>query len=409
VDDALFSLFVTAGLILAATLLTLALGMLVLRVSPRGSDGRRVAAVLLAECLALVLAGTSAIAADRSPAVGAFFRVSALCVMLALGPLELVMLGRVPSRATAWVRGRERVILVVPLTLIALFLVGSVTSALGVDLPIDAVAFPLATALAASYAVMPFFGLIVAVSAWRKATSPASRDRSKWFAIAFGARDAILLFFVVVMALINVGPASLSGSCGGAQCPTLWGWLAYNTFTLPVLAVVVYTPLLAYGILKSRVFDIDLRLKDGLRAGTIGAFFLVAFFVAEQIGQQLISERAGPYVGLAGAGILALAILPLRRFAHRMVEKAMPRIDGSPEYVASRKREVYAAAADEALADGVIDDADRALLSRLATDLLLPPQDMVAIETAASEHHAAASSSSPRDDDPPRPTDGTGG
>jgi uncharacterized membrane protein YebE (DUF533 family) len=132
--------------------------------------------------------------------------------------------------------------------------------------------------------------------------------------------------------------------------------------------------------LKTQLFDVDLKIKRGLKGSTLTAFFVLAFFLAEQVGQVLISERAGPYVGIAGAGVLALGIVPLRRLATRVADRAMPHVRESPDYIAARKLHVYRAAVESAMEDGRIDERERAMLNRLAAELVIGPESMVVVE-----------------------------
>lgn len=45
------------------------------------------------------------------------------------------------------------------------------------------------------------------------------------------------------------------------------------------LAVFIYVPLVAYGVLRLQLFDIGLRIKRTLKRGTVAAAFVATFFV----------------------------------------------------------------------------------------------------------------------------------
>lgn len=231
--------------------------------------------------------------------------------------------------------------------------------------------------------VITFFGLIgvlvtshlyclaASIDAWRRAQpSTVQKVRMKAFAVAFGTRDAMLLTVLAVWLVLGFGPESPVSSY-------VWAWWAPIGVPLSFLA---YLVLLTYGILKTQLFDIDIRIRKGVKATTLTLFFVVTFFVAEQLGQSIISERAGPYVGFAGAGLLAVAIEPLRRVADRIANKTVPGATESAEYIAQRKTAVYRAALEGAYEDGDITPKERTMLTRLAAELSLHPDEMSAIE-----------------------------
>lgn len=218
---------------------------------------------------------------------------------------------------------------------------------------------------------IPAFAVIAAIHAAVVAPkgSMASK-RAKAFAVAFAVRDILFVAFIL---------GSASGSPVPSEMPT---WKLYLTFATNPLAIIqlIYLPLLAYGILKTQLFDVDLRIKRGISAGTVTAIFVAMFFVVSEGTQELVGERVGPFAGIAAAGVLVLAIHPLMNVGRKVASAAMPLVDDSEAYLAERKRLVYRAAAEGALADGALSPKERALLSRFGGELGLDPRDMVAIE-----------------------------
>lgn len=225
------------------------------------------------------------------------------------------------------------------------------------------------------------YAIVVALSATRRAPrgSP-ERARAKAFAVAFIARDLLMLLFV---ALLTIGS------------PDITRWPAWKVFVFTAtnpLAIIqlVYLPLLAYGILRTRLFDIDLRIKKGIRAATITSAFVVVFYVASEITQEFVGERVGPYVGIFAAGALLVGVRPLQHVANRVAEAAMPGVTGTEAYIAERKLLVYRSAVEAALEDGALGKKERVMLARIGGELGLDPRAMVAIEDEALAARAAA-------------------
>lgn len=223
------------------------------------------------------------------------------------------------------------------------------------------------------------FCLVAAIDAWRRASpGTAQRDRAKAFALAFGTRDAMLALTLVAWYTLGFGPESPVSAFA-------WDWIA--TVGVP-LSFLVYLVLLAHGILRTQLFDIDVRVRKGLAATLVMGFFVTAFFVAEQAGQALISERAGTAAGLAGAGAMALAFVPLRRAAERVARRAVP-ADTSEASLRARKAQVYGNAVESAMEDGMVTPKERAILTRLGADLGLEPREMARIEDEVAAQRAA--------------------
>jgi hypothetical protein len=82
-----------------------------------------------------------------------------------------------------------------------------------------------------------------------------------------------------------------------------------------VRVTLIEVPLIAYGILSTQLFDIDLR----------------------------------PWPGLVAGALIVYLLAPLQRVAERFANRLMPGTAGTPEYLAYRKMQVYEAALTEAL------------------------------------------------------------
>ncbi|HVL49014.1 MAG TPA: hypothetical protein VM889_10695 [Candidatus Thermoplasmatota archaeon] len=229
--------------------------------------------------------------------------------------------------------------------------------------------------LDATYGLVMFYGLAVAASAWRRAPrGTAARDRAKAYGIAFGIRD-----------LFIGGPLVLNGT-GTSINHGIWE----SFYIIVPLASIAFVTSLAYGILKTQLFDIDLKVKWTVKQGTVAAVFIAAFFVAGELAQTFFSDAIGPYVGVFAAGFLVFALAPLQRLAERVSDRAMPQVNETPAYVTFRKMEVYKAAVEEVLTDGAVSDKERRILDRLRLQLGLGPDDARAIEDDLAPMRARA-------------------
>lgn len=214
--------------------------------------------------------------------------------------------------------------------------------------------------------VVQVFGLVAAVSARRRAATPSRRQRALAFAIAFGTRDALQVVFIV-----------LFGVLGAHVWP---GFAVVFEHGIPV-SDALFALLLAYGILRTQLFDIDLRIKASIRRGTIVSIFVAAFFIVEQLAQMVLQSRTNSFaVGLLGAGAMAVALAPLRKLAGRLANVAMPHVEDSDAYVRLRKLEVFREAVEGVLADGSMTPKERALLDRLRDRLKIPVGRAQALE-----------------------------
>lgn len=215
------------------------------------------------------------------------------------------------------------------------------------------------------------FGLVAAIHAWR--TSPrgsAQRSRAAAYSIAFGIRDAGSIFLSASTSFV-----------------VLSGFAQQFLYELTVFA---YYMVLAYAILRHQLFGIELRIKWTIRRGTVAAAFVAVFFVASEAAQRVFEGVAGPVAGLAAAGLLVFALAPLQRLADRLANGAMPRVHDSEEYRTVRKRELYRAAVESALQDGIVTERERDVLATMAEGLGLGPVEARAIERDAAAARTGA-------------------
>jgi hypothetical protein len=150
--------------------------------------------------------------------------------------------------------------------------------------------------------------------------------------------------------------------------------------TARTLAVAIF----AYAIIRHQLFDIDLKLKWTIKQSTVAAAFVAVFFTVSEVAQSVFQSSLGSIAGIIAAGALVFAIAPLQRFAERVSETALPGVKDTAEYRLVRKREVYRAAIEAALADGEITGKERSMLASLQDQLGLSASDALELEREAA-------------------------
>lgn len=223
---------------------------------------------------------------------------------------------------------------------------------------------PAGERLAQLVGLASLLGLVAALDGYRRSRpGTAARSRAKWFAIAFGIRDAYTGLTFVLYPVLRPIP--------------VWGDLIYNSAWS--LALFFYVLLLAYGVLRWQLFDLDLKLKIALKRSTVGAVFGVAFFTGSYLLDQVIPVNGALLGFLVSAGIV-LALRPVQRFAEGLANRLMGGVQDTPEYRRARKLQVYRAALEGAVADGVISERERSILRRLQQELGISEREAVRAE-----------------------------
>lgn len=218
---------------------------------------------------------------------------------------------------------------------------------------------------------VPAFAVVASGhAAIRAPRGTTARTQARWFLLAFGTRDILFLAFFIVTNSFSVVPEERAS------------WQNHLLFATNPLAIIqlLYLPLLAYAVLRAQLFDLDLRVKSAIGAGTVSSVIVAAFFVASEMAQEIVGVQAGPIAGIAAGGALLLALHPLQRFGRKVADAALPGVNAGDEYVRARRSYVYRAAVESALCDGRITRAERTVLARLGGELALDPREMVAIE-----------------------------
>jgi hypothetical protein len=224
------------------------------------------------------------------------------------------------------------------------------------------------TAVWTGTSIVSIYGFLAAWDARRRRPAGSeARRRATFYFAAFGVRD-------------------VAWAVGYLTSP-LWFHKAgafSDVFILFIIpgASLGFCILLAYGVLRAQLFDIDLRLKWTLRRGTLVSMFLGVFFVASAVAQQYL-EQYGVLLGGAAVGVLLFALRPLERAAERVANAAMPGVHDTQEYATVRKRQVYLAAFESAMEDGGVTEKERAMLAALQDQLGITGSEALRLEREA--------------------------
>lgn len=226
-----------------------------------------------------------------------------------------------------------------------------------------------------SMSILFVFALVAAVHAWMVSSGQA-RTRARIFGLAFGIRDICwgYIYFQSFRGMF-VDPDAL---------PDIAFYVVY------VLGTLVAVPLIAYGILRAHLFDIDLKIKWSIKQSTLAGIFVAVMFLISEGASTFLSAELGNVLGLLAAAVLMFFLAPLQRFAERVADSAMPRTENTPEYAAFRKMQVYESAVAEARSEGGISAKERTLLNHLRESLGISETDAEAIERELEGQGTAA-------------------
>jgi hypothetical protein len=355
----------TVGVV--ATAFCWAFAVVLFRVGPRGSVAHKLALLLVVEGITLVSSGYIDKVMGISEQFYALYPEWSLswffvhtfgdCAMLALYPPFLAA-----ALQTKLTRpfASKRMQIVMGLVAGMLFL---------------AVQFsPLkvgALLLYVSLSILFTYALLASLHAWHIATTSIARARSATFALAFGIRD-VCWGFIYTFAIWQVlTDTYLLDELAGRESILDWIYAMGTLLAIPVVT---------YGILRTQLFDIDLRIRWTIKQSTIAAIFVAVFYLVSEGADRLLSSEFGNIAGLLASALVVFFLVPLQRFADRVANAAMPNTENTPEYVVFRKLQVYESALVEAAQYEGITARERALLNRLRESLGIAASDAEAME-----------------------------
>jgi hypothetical protein len=214
------------------------------------------------------------------------------------------------------------------------------------------------------------FALVASIHAWYVATAGTARNRARIFVLAFGFRD-------ICWGMIYIGAIWRITTGAGGQDDDAMARLMYTIYALGTLLAI---PLIAYGILRTQLFDIDLRIRWTIKQSTVAAVFVAIFYLVSEGADRMLSSELGNVAGLLATAMIVFFLVPLQQFAERVASVAMPNTQNTPEYAAFKKLQVYESALIEAQQYDGISDKERSLLNRLRDSLGITPTDATTME-----------------------------
>jgi hypothetical protein len=352
-------------LALIAFAMCMSLAVVIFRAGIPGSTARRLSLLLVIEGLTLISTGFIDLFLGSEiralPHYTTWVRFEEIvhtagdCAMLALYPPFLA--AALPTPLTRYFAGkRVRIGLLVAVS--ALFFAVFLT-------PLELGA----TTLYLLLVVLFLYALVASVHAWH-ISDGAARSRARSFTIAFGFRDVCwgFVYGAAIWMIFSQKYAVVDTDASG---------LPYIMYALGTLIAV---PLIAYGILRTQLFDIDLRIRWTIKQSTLAAAIISVIFVVTEAAERFLSAELGSLAGLFAAALVVFFLAPLQRFAESVASVTMPHTKKTPEYVAFRKMQVYEAAVVEAMQDEGISHKERALLTRLRDSLDISEADAEEIE-----------------------------
>ncbi len=119
--------------------------------------------------------------------------------------------------------------------------------------------------------------------------------------------------------------------------------------------------------------------KFALPHSTVTALIVGGFIVGSEVLESLI-PASGTVVSLFVAIAILVMLRPIQRLALRMVDRLMHSVQSTPAYLEIPKLEVYRAALEEVLQDGIVTDKERRILGRLLDDLGISTRNALALE-----------------------------
>lgn len=126
--------------------------------------------------------------------------------------------------------------------------------------------------------------------------------------------------------------------------------------------------LVAYALLRHQLFDIDLKVRWGIEQGTVGAIFAAAFVFASEVLEEFIPVD-GPVLGIVAAGLLALALRPIQRVAHRMAVQVVSGSEPIESLDEEQGLDLYRQQARIVWSDDQVTSKERAALDNLREEL----------------------------------------
>lgn len=209
-----------------------------------------------------------------------------------------------------------------------------------------------------------FYGLLVLVRSHLDAISDIERRQVKYVLAAF----AMQAFFCVQYLAYQFLP--------------FLNTLYIAVATASVLVDVLFVVLIAYAILKYQLFDIEVKMKKGIRYSIVMTTLAASLIILNESLEYFLmgSFFSGPIFSIAAAVLLAALFIPVNGLAERGVNRLFPKVSDSKPHYDLKKKEIYRAALEQAWVDGNPSEKEKAMLKSLKEKLDLSESDHKRLE-----------------------------
>lgn len=170
-----------------------------------------------------------------------------------------------------------------------------------------------------------------------------------------------------------------------------WDWAPEATaarfFAIFLLGLwrILLPALVAYALVRHRLFGVDVRLRWTLVRATMALAFLGVFFVAAQLAQNYLTTKYGWGFGGVAAGLLLFTINPLQGIAERFVQTVLPHAKPVIAMPHPDRVALFRQQATLVWSDGAMGRKERALLDALRDRLGIPFAEAAHIEADAAK------------------------
>lgn len=132
--------------------------------------------------------------------------------------------------------------------------------------------------------------------------------------------------------------------------------------------------LMFYAILRYQLFDLNVRMRAGVRYGTMTTVFAAIFFTVQELVKDLGGSALGYFAGVLAAAALVFLFEPVQRWIEKFSHRVVP-AESTDTYEKFRSMEIYKAALEGALADKTINPDESISLKNLRAKLGISDAD----------------------------------
>lgn len=132
--------------------------------------------------------------------------------------------------------------------------------------------------------------------------------------------------------------------------------------------------LMFYAILRYQLFDLNVRMRAGVRYGTMTTVFAAIFFTVQELVKDLGGSALGYFTGVLAAAALVFLFEPVQRWIEKFSHRVVP-AQSTDTYEKFRSMEIYKAALEGALADKSINPDESLSLKNLRAKLGISDAD----------------------------------